>query len=302
MKIYVRNGQFFADGFAVRRAFSLAEGEERYLSYVAEGGCGCTTVALREGALITEGSVEVILRGEDAEIRPLSCAAISTVRRMTLTKGKESYYIECRAAGCSMIRITGSAEAEWQTRTPLLSPAIRSIDGQRDTIVEVTADCPEGRYLLLFSLTKGNAKLLLEECGESVICHGNEVTVRRSLPDLRGREITIRYVWKGEGFTSSREVVCTRDLPVGENIGRLLLESVIAGDLLSLRELLSPENDVETVLAYFGEICSVEPPLSPDHTTAVTVIARREGRKVYVTYDFDLDPSGRVENIRILNE
>ena len=303
MKIYVRDGQFFADGFAVRRAFSLSEGEERYLSYVAEGGCGCTTITLRDGILRSDGGgIEVILRGEDAEIRPLPYPTIPTVRRLNITKGEELYRIECRAAARSSILITGSAEEEWHTRTMLLSPAIRQIDGQRDAIVEVTADCPEGRYLLLFSLTKGNARILLEECGESVICRGNEVTVRRTLSDLRRREITSHYTWKGEGFICSREVLCGREVMVGrENIGRLLLESAIAEDLPAMRDLLSPENEAETVLAYFGEIIAVDP-LPPDPPTAVTVIAKREGQKRYVTYDFDVDGRGRIENIRTLGE
>ena len=303
MKIYVGEGQFFADGFAVRRAFSMEEGERRLISYVAREGCGCDYLSLEGETLRSEGEgLAVILRGKDAEIRPVYPTSRPPVR-IEITRGEAVYRVECGRVPRSYLIVSGSAEGEYFPCRPLSSPCVRSVEGQRECIVEVSADCPEGRYLMMIALSEGHTRLLLEDYGESILCRGNEVTVKRALNDRRGRIVATRYLWQGEAFVSSREIVCTRAHPfIREEMGLLLLESVIARDESSLRELLSPEiDDVRMVEDYFGEILSVEPPLSPVSPTAVTAITRREEGIVALTYDFDFTSSGLIENIRTVD-
>ena len=304
VNIFVRDGQFFADGFSLRRSFSLSEGESRLISYIAKGGAGVATVGVSEGILTVEGEgLIVINHKEGAELRPILMSAPER-DLIEVTAEGTLYRVECYGGKRSKIAVSKGAVWTHLPLLPLCNPSLRLIEGQRESIVELTASCPAGRYLAMISLSKGVVKLLLEEVGESILCRGNEVKVRRTLSDRRGRSIESVYTWEGAGFSLSRDIRYTREIAIPrEETGRELLECVIARDDAALSAILSPEiGDPRALYDYFGEILSVETPLFPVSPGAVTAILRRDGRYIAATYDFDYDERGLVENIRPLDE
>ena len=307
MKIFVSGGQFFADGFAVRRAFCLNEGEKRLLCYVAEEGCGCSQVSVKNGRVTVDGrSVLAVRWAEGVELRPAPhFPRWLTKRARTEVASEDSaFLVECIAAPRSLLRVTGAATAEWEAATTLLSPRLDVIEGQKEKIVKVSALCPEGEYLAMIALHTGAARLLLEDFGESVSCRGNEVTVRRRYADLMARERTSTYLWQGEGFAPSHVYVCANDHSFKqEEMGRLLLEAALAKDKTAASALLSPEvADADALFDYFGPILAVEPPLFESSPTAVAALCREGEGLVATLYDFDFDSRGKIKNVRRPNE
>ena len=302
MKITVSGGQFFADGFALRGAFCMEEGERRLLSYLSNEGCGCAEATVKNGKLLLNGSVEVIRRKGQAELRPAPCPRLERAFAEA-SKGDARFFAECVTAPRSLLRVWGDAIGEWKTKAPIFAPSLSVIEGQKQCIVELSAKCAAGEYIAMIALEKGNAQLLLEDYGETVTCRGNEVTVVSRYRDLRARTVNTTYLWQGEGFRPSRTVVCAKDHPfIREVMGRLLVESVIARDEDAMRELLSPEAmDMEAIFDYFGEVTEVMPCSAPGDT-AVAVLKREGEELLYVTYDFDFDAAGKIENIRNLEE
>ena len=298
----MREGQFFADGFAVRRYFFVEEGERKLISYLTTGGCGCGYLTVEGGEVVIEGEGFLcIRRGEDRELRPRPYPAMPETVRLRTEEGGENYLVECRTHPAS-ICVTGSAELQVNAKVPFFAPSIRRIEGQREALAEINARCADGQYLAIIALAKGRARLLLEEVGD-ILCRGNEVTVKRCFDDLCGREATTRYVWRGSDFDLSREFTRTHAISFRrEEMGRALLEAVIAKDDDALGELLSPEIATSQIYDYFGEVLSVETPYSPAPPTAVDAILRSEGQTVSVTFDFDFDISGRIENVRRLED
>ena len=299
MKICVREGQFFADGFAVRRCFEMAEGERRLLSYLSEGGCGCGEARITEGILSVSGdSIGVIEWSGAWEIypHPLPRGKVRECVR-DLTFGEKTHRVHCRCGARSEISVDDLLR--WEAILPIYDPEITMLSGQRDPILDVRARCEEGEYLLLAALGENGGRVLLERCGEKITCVENEVTIVKNCDDLRKRRITERCVWRGDSFDCSREIVCTHDHPfIREVMGRLLLEAVSAKDEASIRELLSPEvEDVQAILDYFGEIHALRAPLSPPSPTAYAVL-KKKGRYLRgMIYQFDFDESGNISNI-----
>lgn len=304
MNIFVRDGQFFADGFSVRRSFSLSEGESRLISYIAKGSAGVATVSVRRGELSVEGEgLIVISHQKGAELRPIVTRA-PEFGRLEVTSEGTLYYVECYGGARSRLAVSQGAVWEHAATLPLSCPSLRLIEGQRESIVEITASCPAGRYLAMISLSSGSVKLLLEECGEEILCRGNEVRVRRTLSDRRGRSIESIYTWQGADFSLSRKIDYTKEVAFSrEEMGRELLECVIARDDAAISDILSPDiADPRAIYDYFGEILSVETPLYRSSPTAVTAILKKEDRYVAETYDFDYDDRGLIENIRCLED
>ena len=244
-----------------------------------------------------DGAVSCVYRKEGAELRP------SVIPPRPARLAVEDYYVECVTHPCSLIRVGGRTTWEKPTALPLLAPTLRSIEGQREKLVEIDAQCAVGQYIAMISLSDSGAELLLEDCGDSVLCHGNEVTVKRRYLDLRGRSVTTRHLWQGTRFESSREIAYSRETSFRpEEMGRELLEGVIAEDP-SFTELLSPDMaDAKMICDYFGNVTEVTSPLSPTSPTAVTAIIKKANALVASTYDFDFDEKGRIENIRCLDE
>lgn len=303
MKITVSGGQFFADGFALRRAFTLEEGESRLISYLSNEGCGCAAVRLENGALTCDGALLAIEWKTGWELRPDPRRCGNAVKAIDVRASEGDYRVECRPSNCE-IRVTGEATAIWKSKTSFSRPVLTLIEGQKHKIVEITADHADGKYIAMISLAKGDARLLLEDYGESVTCQGNEVIVKRRLRDLCEREVTATYLWRGEWFSVSREVILhSRPVPDEKNVGRLLLESVIAKDGKALCDLLTHDiADENAVFDYFGEVLGVETPSCESSPAAVAALIRKGEKTVGVIYDFDLDGEGRICNVRCLDD
>lgn len=305
MKIEVSGGQFFADGFAVRGSFVLAEGESRTISCISERGCGCATIRLSEGVpILSEGGIEAICTKEGWDLLPAPMRRVGKPREKRFEAGGRSFFVRCMPGDPSEILISAESEFHHRTVTPLTSPEITLLSGQRDPIVDLRADCEEGRYIALFALGQNGTRLLLENYGDEVDGEGNEVTVRRALPDLLGREITTRYLWRGDRFEHTRTIRYTREPSRRrEETGRFLLEAVLARDEEEILRLLSPElASPATLFDYFGEILRLRPAPPSAGPTAYALVKREGEIKVCVTYDFDLDTEGRIANICCLEE
>ncbi len=303
MKIMVSGGQFFADGFALRRAFTLEEGESRLISYLSNGGCGCATVGVENGEVTCDGALTVIEWKAGWELRPAPLPCGNAVAAIDVRSSENVFRVECRPL-CGQIRVTGAASAVWKAKTPFSRPVLTLIDGQKNKIVEITAEHADGKYIAMISLSRGEARLLLEDHGESITCQGNEVIVKKRFRDLCEREVTATYLWGGESFSVSREIILhSRPTPNENNVGRLLLESVIARDGKALCSLLSPDvADENAVFDYFGEVFSVEDPPYGAVKSAVAALTRKGEKTVGVIYDFDLDGEGRICNVRCLDD
>ena len=300
MKVFVRGGQFFADGFSLRDSFMMEEGESRLLSYISAGGCGCALVTIRENELTAQGgALTIIKRREGAEVRP---ASFPLPQEATIQC--DGYSVTCKGGALPEIRISGKAEKVLPLMHPLSAPALRLIEGQRQAIVEVTAHSAVGRYMALIALAEGDIRLLMQDCGEEILCAGNEITVTRRFDDLCMRTVTTRYTWRGDAFDLSRVVVCGRSYtPIREEMGRALLEAVVAKDEEGTLALLSDDiTDARMIYDYFGTILSVEAPDPSAPPTAASAIIKKDGSLAISTYDFDFDPNGRIENIRCLEE
>ena len=306
MRIIVRNGQFFADGFAVRGAFLLEEGERRLISYIGRNGCGYAKLRLSEDRLLVEeGRIGVIRRKGGAELFPAPLASHGGERpRKEFSCGGKTFVATCLIGEPSEILLEGDVSFRHSSKVPFFDPKISLIEGQRNAILDLRAATEEGAYLALVSLEESGARLLLEETGDSILCEGNEVTVTRFYDDLRARRATIRYLWKGTDFDCSREIVCAKEHPfIREECGRMLLEAVVAKDEKEIERLLSPEiADAKGVLDYFGEIDGARPSPFSDSPTAYSTIKRQGTELLATLYDFDFDEQGRISNIRCLDE
>lgn len=305
MKIIVSEGQFFADGFALRRSFLLEEGDRRLISYIGKDSCGYTLLSLREGKIVAaEGEIRIVLWKEGAELLPPPPLPARYRREKEFSWGNRKVKATCLSGRPSEILLSGGLSMRHKAICSFFDAEISLLQGQREGILDVHAKTAGGEYVALFALGESGARLLLEEIGETILCEGNEVTVERSLPDLRERKITSRYLWQGEGFSSSREIVCAKEHTfLREECGRLLLEAVLAKDEREISSLLAPEiADAKAILDYFGEIVGVRPsPFSESSTAYATV--KDEGAALRATlYDFDLNEEGKIVNIRCSEE
>lgn len=301
MEIRIGSGQFFADGFTIRRSFSLEEGETRLISYLSDKGCGASPVTLSDGNLLTGGRIGVIRWTWGAELYPLP--AISpweavAEKEVSLSGGVAT--VAVRAGDPAELRVTGEATYLHIPAPALYAPRISVIEGQRFPIVRVDAKCEEGDYLLLLSLIDSTCSILIEEVGDRIFSEGNEVRVERRCRDSLSRRVTTRYLWRGDRFETSREIVCANEhIFTREERGFALLEAAAAKDEGAITALLSPEiGDAGAVIDYFGAILSVRSAASPDRPTAAAAITRDAEGLVGTIYDFDFDPFGRIENIR----
>ena len=300
MKIYVREGQFFADGFALRRAFIVEEGARYFISYLSDRGCGCGEVRLSDGRLSVSGeTIGVIEWSGCLELYPRPHPfGITSEHFSDLTCGDKTYRVYCHCGGRSEVTVEDALR--WEPCLPIFAPEITMLSGQRAPILDLRARCEEGEYILLAALEEGGGRVLLERSGEKITCLENEVTVEKTLPDRRLRRITERCVWRGSFFECSRKIVCTREHSfIREEMGRLLIEAVIAKDEESIRSLLSPDiSDVRAIEEYFGEIRAPRDPLFPSSPTAVAALKPNGKNLRAVLYDFDFDEEGKISNIR----
>ena len=298
MKIAVQKGQFFADGFAVRRFFLLEEGETRLISYLSDAGCGAARIALQEGKLfVTEGKIGVIRWKEGAELYPLPARSERVEKILSLSEGRE---VHCTLDGDLVKMVVEGADVfTHRTIRPLFSPTISLIEGQRTPVLDLRAKCDEGEYVAILSVAESGTKLLLEEVGEHVSAAGNEITLRRRFDDLARRTVLTRCIWQGNGFRYSREIVCAREHTfIREQSGRELLEAAYAKDESSIAAMLSPEmGDASAILDYFGEIVALRAPLFSASPTAYAAIKRKGDDLVGMTYDLVLNESGKIINI-----
>lgn len=302
MKIYVGNGQFFADGFAVRRAFEAEEGERRVLSYISNRGCGCTRMTIRGGRPhFEERTVRLTKWQAGWEITPAPFSARKDYEE-SFPLGEGRTTLRCEAGDPTVISLV---EKGWRRETycPISDPKATLISGQREPILSLRARTESGEYLALLSLGE-TPRLLLEDYGDSVTCSGNDVTVVRRLSDLRHRKVVTRYLWRGNGFDRSREIICADAHPfIREEMGRLLLEAALAEDEDAVKELLSPDlADPRALLDYFGPLTEVRPPLLTDSPTAYAALKRTPEGVVATVYDFDFDEEGRITNVRAEGE
>ena len=301
MKLYAEGGQFFADGFAVRNSFSLEEGESRCLSYLSEVGCGAAKLTIKQGVLFVQGSVGVIHGRDYALLFPLPVLRPwerRAEKEFSTRMGKVC--VSLSAGEPSLLLVSGAFSFKHTPRYALCAPKITLIEGQRVPILRIDAFCDAGEYVALLALREEGIDLLLEECGECVVCEGNEIRVERSYADALLRKATTRYLWKGNGFECSREIVCAKEhIFIREEMGRALLEAVMAKDEKGIGALLSSEiDDPAAMIAYFGDLVALRPALDADKDTAVIAVKREGKRLVAITYDFEFDEDGRIGNVR----
>ncbi|MBP5405260.1 MAG: hypothetical protein J6Y74_04875 [Clostridia bacterium] len=293
MRIKVRDGQFFVEGYPVKREFSLAEGEERKVAYIGAQEAGFLLFRLREGVLDVKGEIGLTRWGKNAEIYPPKRGE-RFLSEFETGKGK------CRLFLGGEIRLEGAYSLSYAPLAPLLTLQAELLSGQRAPILLLRGESESEKYLSVLSLEAGASKVLLEVLGESIETVGNEITVVRLLPDLRRRRITSRYVWRGATFEKTSHICeCTYAHPfIREDAGRLLLEAVSARDYEELRRLLSTEfaEDLETVYDYFGKIDRIRKPLFTSSETAVAIEKKTPNGNVAITYDFSFE-GNKIVNI-----
>ena len=301
MKITIGNGQFFADGFAIRRSFTPEEGETRLISYVSEVGCGAAIIRVTDGDLSTEGRIGVIRWSWGAELYPLPCLRPwEDTAETTVTVGAGKATITVRGGDPALIRVTGAHSYEHVPARGIYAPRISLIEGQRFPILRIDAKCDVGEYLSMLALREGGCAPLLEEVGDRILSEGNLVRIERQYEDTLRRHATTEYLWRGDRFDRSAEIryEAPRDL-IREERGFALLEAVAARDIEGIEALLAPEiRDAEGILGYFGEVIAVRPATGTDSPTAAATITRDDKGLRGRIYDFDFDESGRIRNVR----
>ena len=299
MRITVSGGQFFADGFAVRNAFEMKEGQRRLLSYLCEEGCGCATLSLSDGRLVTEkGTVGMIRWKNGTELYPAPLCEERVEEFREFSNGGNPIRVTCLSGRRSAILLSGGVTLRHEAATPFRAPTLSLMEGQQEALLYLRAGTDRGEYVILFSLAE-TPRVLLERYGDEITCTGNEVTVICNLGDLRARRITERCLWNGQTCDCSREIVCTKDHPlIREEAGRLLLEAVLAEDEEEIRKLLSPSiRDAKAILRFFDKITQVRPVPRGGSPTAIAAVHRKGEELTGVTYDFEFDADGLIENI-----
>ena len=288
MQIKVSGGQFFVNGYPVKRGFTLEENEERTISYIAERGAGCARLSLTDGKLSVEGEIGRVDWKGGVELYPLEDAPV--------------FAAECDVQGEKVLVRFGRELTvggfRYEPILPLYAPSAQYLGGQRLPLLKVQGQTSAGDYLAILSLRRGAECVLLEGYGE-ITANGNEVTVTRQTGDLRGRKISDVYLWQGESFartTHTCECAYTGAYP-REMRGRLLLEAVMAEDEADVRMLTTAElSDLQALKAYFGDIERVREPLFPASPTAASIQKRTPNGRVAVTYDFSFE-GDKIENI-----
>jgi len=295
MRIKVRDGQFFVNGYPVRSEFNLQEGEERRLSYIAKRGAGYAVLRIRDGELISEGEIGWIKWGNGVELYPFETPM--------------EYVQECNVSERSvLLRIGKDVHVNnfcYVPKSPLHSPYARYLGGQRTPLLRIDASTGAGSYLAVLSIAEEQTALLLEVNGDTVETQSNDVIVTKTLHDLRLRTIKDTYRWQGNGFEQiSHNIECSYDHTfIREQYGRLLLEAVCARDEKEIRALLSEDlaQNIDALYAYFGEAECVREPLFTASPTAVALQKKTSNGRAAVTYDFSFEGNS-ITNIICLDE
>ena len=297
MEIRVFGGQFFIDGFPVRRGFKL-ENEKKLLSYIAPNGSGCAPIEEKDGEIRFEkGEFRAIFWKRGIEILPpaprsglpktIELVAFGQPVRLEISEGKNP-----------SIAIEGSARTEFFPSCALQGARAEIISGQSAAILDFRAKTDSGDYIALFALAREGAKLLLEGAGE-IETKGNDVRIKERLSDARERIRTSHYFWQGASFALTSRAFERGANPVfnERNAGRLLLEAVKADDKEDILSYLSTEiADAEEIKRYFGAFDRIRDPLFTSSETAIAAEKRLPDRTVAITYDFSFE-GGKIQNI-----
>ncbi|MCR4725989.1 MAG: hypothetical protein K5753_02070 [Clostridia bacterium] len=297
MEVLVFDGQFFIDGFPVRRGFKI-ENEKKLLSYIARSGAGCAPIEEIGGEIRFEkGAFRAIYWKKGVEIRP-PVRRIASPKVIELSTYGQPIRVEIREGANGSIAIESSARTEFFPSRDLTNARAEILSGQSAAILDLRAKTEIGDYIALFALTREGAKLLLEGAGE-IETKGNDVTIKERLFDARDRTRISRYFWQGASFALTERTFERGASPVfGErNAGRLLLEAALAGDEEDILSYLSPEiANAEEIKRYFGAFDKIRDPLFTSSETAIAVQKRLPDRTVSITYDFTFD-GGKIQNI-----
>ena len=112
MRIKVSGGQFFADGFPIRKGFELQDGREKTLSCLSDKGAGCALLRVAGGiASLTGGGIELVRWKQGAALRPLPKRE-EIVRRRSFSERGFFLQVALRAGRRSSIAIAGAATYE----------------------------------------------------------------------------------------------------------------------------------------------------------------------------------------------
>jgi len=306
MKIKVNGGQFFAEGFPIRKGFTIKEGGSMLLSCLSPQGTGCARMQLLGGEVtLEEGGIEFLRWQGGGELRPAPhCGLHPTLKRQTFSEKNFFLEVSARTICRTELSLEGKSSLRHECPLPLSDPSFEIITGQRERILSVRAACFGGEYIAFFSLGEKGYRLLLEDYGDEVICLGNEVTVTKECSDLKKRQIISHHLWRGDHFDCSREYVCANVQSfIKEQSGRLLLEALLAADEQDALSYLAPDlKDLPALRRYFGSYQAVRAPLFEASPTAVAIERREEGVLRALLYDFDFDSQGMIRNIRCAEE
>lgn len=297
MEIRVFDGQFFIDGFPVRRGFKL-QGEKKILSYISRTGACASPIEERGGDLLfEEGAFRAIYWKQGVELRPPFRLA-PPPKRIALTCYGQPLSLEITEGESGSISIEGNSTSIFFPKYAITNARAEILSGQSTAVLDLRAKAREGEYVALFSLTSEGAKLLLEGCGE-IRTSGNDVLLKEPLGGARERVRTSRWFWQGASFAlTSRSFERGASPAFTEREGgRLLLEAVAAEDDEDILSYLAPEiADAGEIKRYFGAIGEIRSPLFPSSETAIAVQKRRGGKTFALTYDFTFE-GGKIANI-----
>lgn len=295
MEVRVFDGQFFIDGFPVRRGFRL-QGERKLLSYIAKDDAGCFPIEEKDGEILfEEGAADAVYWKSGIEIRP-PVRFKTPAKRETLTANGQSVEVLIREGKGSSVSIEGSFAI--RLKHEIADARAEILGGQSAPILNLRAKANGGDYIALIAMPREGAKLLLEGAGE-IETSGNDVLIKEPLSDERKRVRTSRYFWQGASFALTSRTFERGATPVfnEKNAGRLLLEAVAADDSEDILSYLAPEiADEKEIERYFGSFDIIRAPLFSPSQTAVAVQKRLPDRTACVTYDFSFE-GGKITNI-----
>ena len=301
MEIRVFGAQFFLDGFPVRRGFFLEGEKPRLLSYIASNRAGAVTLTpTQDGACLSPNDdLETVYWKKGIEIsvteKPAPQKAIAWEEFRVYG---QSLRVGVREGANALFLFKGYKEACFPAKEPLHDAKIQMISGQSSAILDIRAKTEQGGYIALFSLPHDGPQKLLEGCGE-IQTSGNEVTIREKQNDLRGRIVTSRYLWQGTRFSLTARTFTRASEPpfTPRTAGRLLLESILAGDDEDLLSYLAPEvADKDEIKRYFGTFDRIRDPLFSSSETAIAIQKTENERSYARTFDFSFE-DGKIENI-----
>lgn len=183
------------------------------------------------------------------------------------------------------------------TIVDLTNAEIRMNQASDKIVVAITGNHNQSTYLLIMIITD-KCKIIYEDTADEISYNKNNITLRKSLYDMKGRIINQTLAYNGTCYNEiSHNYEYTYDHKYnGKLIPYALLEAIMANDIEDAKEYLDESLEVSALKEFFGDIIEIAEPKYKDYDeNCIAVITKYE--KIFLTTIYRFI----VENNKITN-